>query len=392
MSALFDDNHPVKRLQEAETLFMSGRFTEAACRFRPLRHNQLVGSSVRRRLAYVALISGNHPVAEKRLRHLPREPESLKMSAALYRRTGQLATAARCVRALGSDLMSHALRRLSETPLTVDAPATFCCPFSKLEPLPLLPVNVDGRETLFLLDTGSQEVVLDAGVAEELEIWQSAPQGAVYAGGRSAALRYGRVSRLQLSEASFHNLPIQIHPLRATFDRMFDDVRVEGILGTSLLSHFFTEADFGTGELRLSRPENRTQGKVHRFWLADAFLPLVKANINRGSALPMLLDTGQQGFAAALSIEAARAAKLPIADLPLTGQGGGGSVTVLPTRVDSLQVAGNEINSPPAVCMPRFGLEHRFGFRVGGMVGYEAVRGRRLSLDFQRMRFSIGEH
>ena len=67
-------------------------------------------------------------------------------------------------------------------------------------------------------------------------------------------------------------------------------------------------------------------------------------------------------------------------------------MTVLPTRLDSLRVAGNETGNPPAVCMPRFGLEHRFGFRVGGMIGYEAVRGRCLSMDFRRMRLRIGEH
>ncbi|SCZ61205.1 retropepsin-like aspartic protease [Thiohalomonas denitrificans] len=392
MSALFNEEHPIKRLQEAETLFTSGRFTEAAYRFRPLRYNRLVGNSARRRLAYVALISGNHYRAERQLRHLPREPESLKMSAALYRRSGQLATAASCVRALGSELMSHALRRLSEVPLTIDAPEIVRCPFSKLEPLPLLPVTIDGRETLFLLDTGSQEVVLDEKVVNQLELWQSAPQNALYAGGRSAALRYSRVGQLKLGEASFHNLPVQVQPLHATFKRMFDDVRVEGILGTSLLSHFFTEADFAAGELRLSRPENAPRENSHRFWLADAFLPLVRAGINGRMTLPMLLDTGQQGFAAALSVDAARAAKLPIADFPFTGEGGGGSVTVLPTRVESLQVADSEIVSPPAVCMPRFGLEHRFGFRVGGMIGYEAVRGRCLSLDFRRMRLNVGEH
>ncbi len=390
MSALFDDEHPIKRLQEAETLFMSGRFTEAVCRFRPLRHDSLVGSSARRRLAYVALMSGNHKSTERQLRQLPHEPESLKISAALYRRSGQLATAAACVRALGSDLMSHALRRLSEAPLSIDAPDVVSCRFSHLTPLPLLPVNVHGREMLFLLDTGSQEVVLDEEVAAQLELWQSAPQSALYAGGRSAALRYGRVDRLKLGEATFRNLPVQVQPLRSTFDRMFDDVQVQGILGTSLLSHFFTEADFAAGELRLSRPE-KAQQEGSRFWLADAFLPLVKATINRRTTLPMLLDTGQQGFAAALSIDAARSAGLPISDLPLSGEGGGGSVTVLPTRIDSLQVAGSKTDGPPAVCMPRFGLEHRFGFRVGGMIGYEAVRGRRLAVDFRRMRLSIGE-
>ncbi|WP_303907214.1 retropepsin-like aspartic protease [Thiohalomonas denitrificans] len=391
MSTLFNDEHPIKRLQEAETLFTSGRFAEAAYRFRPLRHDRLVGSSARLRLAYVALISGNHHRAERQLRHLPREPESLKMSAALYRRSGQLATAASCVRALGSDLMSHALHRLSKAPLTIDAPETFRCPLAKLEPLPLLSVDVDGHETLFLLDTGSQEVVLDEELVRKLQLWQSAPQNALYAGGRSAALRYSQVGRLKLGEAIFHNLPVQVQPLCATFKRMFDDVRVEGILGTSLLSHFFTEADFAAGELRLSRPENAPRKSSHRFWLADAFLPLVRAGVNRQTTLPMLLDTGQQGFAAALSVDAARAAGLPIADLPLTGEGGGGSVTVLPTRVQLLQVAGTEVEEPPAVCMPRFGLEYRFGFRVGGMIGYEAMRGRCLSLDFRRMRLNIGE-
>lgn len=386
MSALFDEDHPIKRLQRAESLFLSGRFSDAARQFRPLRRHPLTADNALRRLAYIALLAGESKAAESRLRQLPPEGESLKLSAALYRRTGQLAAAARCLRELGNDTMAHAMHRLAATPLTISSPARVRCPFVTLNPLPLLPVTVEGEPCLFLLDTGSQEMVLDAELAGQLGLWQSAPQTALQAGG-NGALRYGLLNTFELGGARFRDLPIQIQPLAPTFDRLFD-IRVEGIIGISLLSHFFVQADFGRGELILQPPAT-APGRGPRFWLADAFLPIVRTVIDRRTTVPMLLDTGQQGFAAAVSHSIAESAALPLAGLPVAGEGGGGSVRVLPTRIERLTVAGTSFERPPSVCLPQFGLEHRFGFRIGGLLGYEAVRGRRLSLDFRRMRLGL---
>jgi predicted aspartyl protease len=89
------------------------------------------------------------------------------------------------------------------------------------------PVRIAGHTYRFLIDSGSQDIVVDARVAAQLGL---RAVGAIEASGatRTGGLQVARLSDLTVGGAQFRNLVVSTIDLGASTDGAF---RIDGILG-----------------------------------------------------------------------------------------------------------------------------------------------------------------
>jgi hypothetical protein len=384
---------PVKRLQGAEECFMQTRFAAAASQFRHLLQHPATAAAAHLRLGQIALLANRLPAAEAHLAvatQMQPSPAAWRAAAALFRRTARHAEAAACFAALGDTAAVAANRFLarSEPLWQVNAGEPLHLPF--VTGRPIVRVQVNGRDALFLVDTGAEEVVVDEGLAADLGLALRGRQWALFAGGRRGQVGYGIVERLGLGGGTVSGVPAQTQPLRRLFQAAFAPLVVEGIIGTALLSRFRPCLDFRRGELRLDPRGTAApaEGRPFRFWLAEAFLPLVSLRLQDGPPLLTLLDSGQERFGVALAAEVAAAAGLE-AGAAEVGIGGGGAVPVWRAQPSAVELAGWRFERPSAVAVAQFPLAFRYGFHVAGAVGWDLLRRLAVSLDFDRMRIAI---
>jgi hypothetical protein len=125
------------------------------------------------------------------------------------------------------------------------------------------------------------------------------------------------------------------------------------------------------------------------YWAADQY-PLVPARLNDRLDTLLLLDTGLSGTAFGLSLSSAQAAEVELAPAT-TGVGYGvqHQLHAHALRCQSLSAAGHRRQNLIGMLLQPFRLEHRFGFRIGGLLGDGFIEGRCLWLDFTRMRIAI---
>jgi len=123
--------------------------------------------------------------------------------------------------------------------------------------------------------------------------------------------------------------------------------------------------------------------------IAGAWLPMIHVALN-GARAPAILDSGQTAYDLVLSSTAASRAGVVPAGTASEGRGAGGTIEVLNGLPCDLALGRLQRRARPAV-LPRFPLELRWGFRVGGLLGYELLRRFVLRLDFSRMRLGLTE-
>jgi hypothetical protein len=374
---------------------MQTRFASAAGHFRNLLRQPATAAVAHLRLGQIALLANRLAAAETHLAAAARmqpSPTAWRAAAALFRRTARHAEAASCFAALG-DTGAVAVNRFlarHEALWRVAATQPLRLPF--VTGRPIVQVQVNGRDALFLVDTGAEEVVVDEGLAAELGLTLRGRQWAVFAGGRRGQVGYGVVDRLGLGAGAVGGVPVQTQPLRRLFQAAFAPLVVEGIIGTALLSRFRPCLDFRRGELRMD-PRGASapaEGRPFRFWLTDAFLPMVPLRLEGGPPLLTLLDSGQERFAVALAAESAAAAGLE-AGAAEVGIGGGGAVPVWRAELAAVELGGRRFERPSAIALAQFPLAFRYGFHVAGAVGWELLRRLTVTLDFDRMRIAIAE-
>ena len=178
--------------------------------------------------------------------------------------------------------------------------------------------------------------------------------------------------------------------------------RVDGILGTSMLSHFLATLDYPKGELVLRRKtpdqlrevEQQTQatrGAVIPFWMAGDHYMVASGTINKSGPLMFFIDTGVAGggFVCPRSTLTDGHITLP-RGRGVEGLGGGGKVNIVPFVVKELSlgsVKGRQIQAF-AGAFPQ-GLEYSEGFRIAGIISHQFFRPYALTFDFQKMRLFL---
>jgi hypothetical protein len=176
-------------------------------------------------------------------------------------------------------------------------------PFRQTDPLPLLPILVNGREVIVLLDTGGSDLLLDPAIAAEVGAASFGSIEGTFGGGRKAPTGLGSVETLQLGPWIARNVPIVTVPT-ARFGAVCGGCRVDGVLGTGTLLHFLATIDYPAGALRLRRrgaadPDAARAEHRMPIWLAGDHYVLALGEARRADLVavvgpfPAALETSQ---------------------------------------------------------------------------------------------------
>lgn len=238
-------------------------------------------------------------------------------------------------------------------------------PFEVADPLPLVHVNVDGRDALFVIDTGTGNLTLD-------------PAFAAAAGVTLANASHGVAQSVQLGAILMHDVPVDALPTRTM--KLWGTRQVDGIVGLRFLEHFLPTIDYVHQALIL-RPRGdadafERDAAAHGAYVQPMALfgdrfALARGRINNGPDGWFVVDTGLAGAGLMPSKAALADSGIAPGVTPFVA-----AVVLGKRRVDNLDGVVAADGDPFAV----------FPFAVRGSVAHEYFRGVALTLDFTTMQ------
>lgn len=300
----------------------------------------------------------------------------------------------------------HAALFAETSPYRIEGPEQSRIDFVATDPLPVIPVSVNGGKPLyFIIDTGGAEVILDRASAQSSGVEPVSSFTAAYAGQKEGETGMGKIDTLQLGEFTVHEVPIYILDLSSLAN--FNGHEINGIIGTRLLMHFLATIDYTHGALILRRatPENLSaletqaaaQGaKVIPFWLIDTHYIVAEGTFNDQPPTLFLVDTGLAGKGFTASEADFQKAGITVDwNKAKSGPGGGGAVRAVDIVINRVTL-GTGTNMVSATQVPGAVIEggvpvlgNQLGFRIGGLISHQFFRPYALILDFTGMRLFV---
>lgn len=282
-------------------------------------------------------------------------------------------------------------------------------PFTVLDPLPVIPTEVNGTRIDALIDTGAAEFFINEALAKELGITPVSEVEGI-GGGGTQAVSYGIAESISLNGITIKNVPVIIMPI-SHFSADFDDsIEINGILGVKLMQQFLTVMDYQQQQLEL-RP--RTEENVNALkseiaaaehaeiipmqFASDHYL-LSKLTVNDAHSLNFFFDSG-------LSSEDDRADQIllpegtltylgmPVPETDQTSEIGGlgGAFTFGNFTVDSIaagQFRHEKVNGAYGI-FPEPLYYDMCQLFVDGLVSHNFFREYRWSIDFDSMEMAF---
>jgi cytochrome c-type biogenesis protein CcmH/NrfG/predicted aspartyl protease len=119
---------------------------------------------------------------------------------------------------------------------------------------PYIRVKVNGRDALFVIDTGSGFTVISSEAAKRLGVSEISRGGNSQGVGGTGKFEivYGLIKSLTLADTRVTLVPCFIRPFHGTENRPVEE-RADGFIGLSILSHFITELDYQGNRMNLDR-------------------------------------------------------------------------------------------------------------------------------------------
>lgn len=257
-------------------------------------------------------------------------------------------------------------------------------PFLGTNPLPVLAATAAGIEGAFVVDTGSDQVVIDRALVDSGALPDLGSREAIYADGSRAMITATRLPTLEVGGLVLRDVPAEAIELQRRAPQ------IAGLLGSSLLQRFHVLFDWIGESLWLcartregfAPPDGAT---VVPFWLVDGHLMVAPGAIATHETL-LFVTSGLAGAAFGIPSSTRERAGLRDGSTAIEGVGAGGSAIV--AELPATNVSLGEWVRPDCVGVEGLfpdELEWRYGFRIGGIVGPEVFRGSRWGLDFTRM-------
>ncbi len=403
-------------IDSANRLFEAGKFAEAGKLYSQIVAQNPKDYSATLQLGRIALLSNRLDDAQKWLeKAISLEPNDavpkVTLAEAFYRRDDFQKAAASLK---GVDVSSNKLIREQYATLNVAMLESFegqnpyelsgnatstRVKFVKTDPLPIVNVRVNGgKEVTFFIDTGGSEVTLDTDFAKELGVPQFGAVQGTFSGGQHAEVQLGRIESLTLGDWTIKNVPTAMLPLRQLSEG-FGVKQIDGIIGTTLFYHFLTTMDYPRGELVLRRKDARSleefkksPGKrvVVPIWMAsDHFM----VGWGRVETLPpslLFVDTGLTGAGVKLAESVIKEAGIKLDESKASeGAGGGGTLKVVPYRVQQVSFGDIREENVQGLYDGPFPWEYTFGFNLAGMVGHDFFKPYAVTFDFQNMQIFL---
>lgn len=388
-----------QKLILADELFAAGKFAHSAAVYREHGGDS---AGARFRLAQIALLENRLDAATGGLRTIERDDAQFAAAQGLlghaYYRQGEYALAATYFGASGRPALAEKLHSFGAVePYRAGGADRARLAFVATAPLPAIRVEVNGLPAVMVLDTGTNETVLDVEFAHDAGAVANGFETNVFAGGHPDAVRHGRIDGLALGGCVLANVPVQMGAVRDLFGRFFREP-VAGIIGLGVLQCFGVEFDIAGAELRLRRASTKAAAPAAGcvevpFWLTEDLHMIAWGAINRDHPVLMLIDTGQVGFDFAAPLSTVQSAQIELQSADAAdAERGGGAVRVAPFELGELRLGAAALVPAQGALEARFPLERRYGFRIGGLLAYDFFRHYALSLDFSAMRLYLQRH
>ena len=398
----------------ADALYQAGRFGEARTAYERIAASRANDYSAVAHLGYIALFSNRFGDAKAWLRKAialnPADARPRYALAQVFYRSDDFRSAAATLASIrkpsptiAGNYTSMDLRKLASfggtSPNVISGSGDVTrLKFLKVNPLPLVRVQVNGRDAVFFLDTGAGETVIDAEFARELKIERFGSIPGKVSGGQTVSVGSGRIASLRLGAWTMNNVPVQVIDTRR-LSGFFGVKQLDGILGTIDYYHFLTTFDYVKGELVLRR---KTPANVRRFLaqagksvsvpmsLAGDHFMLAQGRVN---ALPLMLffvDTGIAGSGAKLTQAMIDRAGMRLDEKNASeGVGGGGTFRTVPYTIPKLSLGDFSETNVPGIFDGPLPIATALGFDVPGMIGHEAFIRHAITFDFSSMRIII---
>lgn len=272
-------------------------------------------------------------------------------------------------------------------------------PFLTDNPLPVVRATVNGIDANLLVDTGG-DVDLEPALAEKAAVATVESGMGNFAGGLRAPTRRGMLRSLTLGSATAYDVPVHVFPTHAA--ALFDNVKIDGVVGTTLLERFLVTIDYPRNRLVL-RPRSAAvssaflaratdaRAAIVPFYLVGDHFVIAPARVN-GAGNLFLFDSGLAGGgvmpssaligAAGISVDPARAT---------TGYGGGGALTAIPFVAARVDVGTASQRNVPGIYTPQGSPFSLFPFVVWGAISHEFLKHYAFTMDFDTMRLVLDE-
>lgn len=162
--------------------------------------------------------------------------------------------------------------------------------------LPLVPVMIHGQGPYWmLLDTGSDETVLDDEVAEEIALDTVERYAIISSGGhtRRMSTPQGRIDEVTIGDAVFRDFDVMVSDLSALSRTLRH--RLDGIIGVKVISQSVVTIDYAQRKVHFSRQRLSLPDGVNRLPLSWRGSEAVVELRIAGTPIRAKLDTGQVG-------------------------------------------------------------------------------------------------
>ncbi len=277
-----------------------GRFDDAERLFRRVLEASPADDAAHAGLGKLALFRDRAAEAESLLAGAAPDNDGARTDLFAARlRLGEYGAAAELAEAVGQPGRGPLLDELAQGgAYRVTGPAREArIPFSRLWPVPLVRVRLNGQSVLMVLDTGAGDLLIDDSAARRYAVRTLPSETTVLWSGNHLAVRVGLVQRLEIGGIVIERLPAGVLPLhRYSLDVNPQSESIAGVIGINLLRRFTPTIDYVTQRLVL-----RPAGTVYAPTAAATRVPFeiwgeneltVYGTIGGGRRMAMVLATG----------------------------------------------------------------------------------------------------
>ncbi len=340
-------------------------------------------------LARIQMLRGESDAAIRTLakaaKNGVREDQVARQLAWIHMRRRDYSGLARALDAAGSPVMAGRYRSFVGKPFTI-ARTPACVATPKLisaAPLLIAEIEIAGKVTGAILDTGAAEVILAESFAKELGVVTRAKS---QLGPEGPEVSHGEVEHLTIGGIELNNIPVVVFADQTIADMAGPEAkRVKSVIGLHALADLLITIDVGRATIELVPPgakckaerESRRRGTAVPFVLHESHYIYAPAQLGPAKGL-YLFNTGMRG--ADLTATQAAYAFAGVGAPPLRAD------EVPMVTLDSFRIGDVEFKGVSAA----YGFFDRSqtadGFRLDGMVGLGVIGRRKFTLDYEKQR------
>ena len=312
--------------QLANLHYQAGHFDTAKETLRPLLDTGEASGDAKLLMGELEYLTGDYAAAEEVLLDLKENAyDTMTRIMAqvkllfVYYQTNQYARSQDLLKGFEDSIVLPTwdlMKAFEEPPYQIDwnGASETIIPFELTDPLPLLPVEINGEPIWVLIDTGGDAFVLDEEIAASLGIEPVTTVMGTGGGGLQREVGLGRADTLKIGDVTINSVPVMTTATQRWSDIYEGDYTLGGVITTGVLKQFLSTVDYLNEQLIL-RPrteagkqaleqelEGQTVSEVP-FTLALTHMMMAQGKLNDQENLNFFVDSGLEddegaGFAA----------------------------------------------------------------------------------------------